>query len=194
MAWDKFVELYSRPILSAIKHTLRKHRIRLEQGYKTGLEDDIFHDIFIALIESNFCVLRGFKGKNGCRLASFLRIYASHRAIDYLNKIKLTSLDVAETKKPASCEERDQKKKIIAALSVAPDISFFKDQEIGLANLLEHLDSEERYFVQIAFLSELTSQEGAQKLGLTVGAYDMRRKRIKEKLRLIAKDLKEKDS
>ena len=193
LAWEEFVDLYSKPILAAIKNALRKHRVSTRQGYKTGLQDDIFHDIFVTLIESNFVALRSFKGKNGCRLASYLRIYAGHRAVDYLNNVKLISLDVATTKKSSGCNERDQKRRLEEALSSDPDVPILKNHEIGLEELLEKLDEEERCFVQIAYLSGLSSKDGAKSLGLSVGAYDMRKKRIKETLKEIAKDVKQED-
>ncbi|MBF0595222.1 MAG: sigma-70 family RNA polymerase sigma factor [Candidatus Omnitrophica bacterium] len=192
-AWKEFVALYSKPIYGAIEHTLIKYHVSVKKTHETGLQGDIFHDIFLTLIESNFAAIRGFEGRNNCRLKSFLRTHATSRTIDYLNKIKLTSLEMAERKKPSGCAERDQKKKIVDALSVEPDISFFKAQEIGLDQLLDKLDVEERAFVQIAFLSELSSKEGAKKLGLSVGAYDMRRKRIKDQLREIANNLSRED-
>ena len=80
VAWDMFVEKYSRLICHAIVNTLKKYSTAPENQ----MVDDLFHTVFLSLIEKNYKKLRQFQWK--CKLSSWLHIIAVRTTIDYLRK------------------------------------------------------------------------------------------------------------
>ncbi|MBF0523351.1 MAG: sigma-70 family RNA polymerase sigma factor [Candidatus Omnitrophica bacterium] len=183
-AWDEFVNLYSKDIYNSIKQTLNKHRVSVSSA-----ADDLFQEMFLSLCETNFEKLKSFKGLYEGRLKGFLETMARNRTIDYLRRIKTKSLEIEEKKRPSGPKEREERKRLNQALSVWPNIFLSEGKEIQMEEILDCLDEEDRKFVQLAFLSKpkLRSKEGARILGMSVAAYNMRRKRMKEKLREILK-------
>jgi RNA polymerase sigma factor (sigma-70 family) len=77
-AWNDFVRQYSGLIYHTIKKTLSL------SDTSQHLIDDIFQDIFLSLVRDDFAQLRRFRGDHGCTLASWLRMIAARRTIDYL--------------------------------------------------------------------------------------------------------------
>jgi RNA polymerase sigma-70 factor, ECF subfamily len=99
VAWDMFVEKYSRLICHAIVITLKKHLTAPENQ----VVDDLFHTVFLSLIENNYKKLRQFKWKS--KLSSWLHIIAVRTTIDYLRKqSKHLSLN-GETQEEISLKE-----------------------------------------------------------------------------------------
>ena len=80
-AWDVFVERYSSLITSAIYKSLRRHSLPSRNHV-----EDIFHDVFLSLLENNSRKIRRFKWR--CRLGTWLYTIASHITFDYLRNLK----------------------------------------------------------------------------------------------------------
>ena len=173
-ALDEFLKKYSRLIYNYIHSTLRLKGYTLAQDVIA----DLFQELFCLLIKDNCRKLSTFQGKNGCSLASWLRQVTINFTIDYLRKNKvLVSLD-AET------EEGFGLKDVIPDdVASAPELVSGKEKGAGLAECIEMLDIDEKYFLELHFNQGLKLEEVRQLLNLSRGAVDMQKSRIINKLR-----------
>jgi len=70
LAWNAFVDKYSRLLYNYIYSVLKvKGRHLAEDNV-----NDLFQELFLSLSKDNFQKLKSFKGKNGCTLASCVRL------------------------------------------------------------------------------------------------------------------------
>ncbi|MDD5594828.1 MAG: sigma-70 family RNA polymerase sigma factor [Candidatus Omnitrophica bacterium] len=175
LAWDEFVERYSRLIYSYIYQVLGSRHPGLSYEDHAA---DIFQEIFLLLTKDNYYKLKSFKAKNGCSLASWLRQITVNYSIDYLRREKKTfSLE----------EERENGfslKDILAdtGLSAGDQVS----QEEILANLagcVEELGTEEKFFLEMHLERALSAEELSRFFKVRRGAIDMRKWRIIESLK-----------
>src|SRR3989338_7605358 len=83
-SWDYFVEQFSRLIYDSIHRTFRKYGANLNED----VINDLHGDIFLSLLDNDYRKLRSFEGRNGCSLASFIRIIAVNKTIDYWRRLK----------------------------------------------------------------------------------------------------------
>ena len=72
--------MYSKLVYYSIHQTFRVRGITPEQD-DAG---DVYGDVFLALFENDFARLRSFRGENDCSLASWIRLIASRKTLDYL--------------------------------------------------------------------------------------------------------------
>jgi len=172
-SWSEFISRYSRLIYNYIYSTLavKGCNISVDQA------EDLFQDIFHALIKDNYKKLSTYKAKNGCSLASWLRQVTINFTIDYLRKLKpLTSID-AQDEEGFSLAESLQ--------DLSPGAAeFLKDQDRRrtLEECIGLLEPEEQYFLELLLNQELTLDEIKECLKVNRGAADMRKSRILQKL------------
>lgn len=174
-AWDEFVNKYSRLIYKYISAVLEI------KGQNLSFSDnlnDIFQEIFLLLTKDNFKKLKSFKGKNGCTLATWLRVVTINFTIDYLRKLKpALSIDTED-------EDGLALKDLLA--DDPPPITQAVDYQEKLKHLkdcIKYLDSDEKYFLELHLNQELTLEELKAHFRVSRGAIDMRKARITEKLR-----------
>jgi RNA polymerase sigma factor (sigma-70 family) len=176
LAWDEFVERYSRLIYNYIYSVINS------SSFKSHHEDyvnDIFQEIFVLLSRDNFKKLNTFKAKNGCSLASWLRQVVINYTIDYLRKFKtpLVSLDVEN-------EEETSLKDILADDSVlVSDTLALKEKIAQLKECIKGLDTDDKYFLQLYLVRGLLLEELKDVFRVSRGAIDMRKTRIIERLK-----------
>jgi len=170
--WDEFLRRYARLVYNYIYNTLR---IKGHDLTNDSIKD-IYQGIFSHLIEDNYRRLRNFKGKNGCKLGSWLRTITINYTIDYMRRQKpAISLD----------EENEEGARLI---EIIPDDSKGQDEELAKKERLEHLsdcidklNTEDKYFIDLHMHKGLGSDDLMHILKINRGALDMR------KIRMIAK-------
>jgi len=81
-AWDDFVDRFLGLVTHVINHTARSRSIRLT----TQDFEDLAAEVFMALIEDDFAVLRRFRGQ--CSLATYLTVVARRVVVRELLKRK----------------------------------------------------------------------------------------------------------
>ena len=141
-AWDIFVEKYSRLICHAIVNTLRKYSTVPENQ----VVDDLFHTVFLSLIEKNYKKLRQFQWR--CKLSSWLHIIAVRTTIDYLRKqSKHLSLN-GETQ-----EEISLRKNILSENQLPSELFEQKKEKHIFEQIKNDLSSTERLFIELEFNS-----------------------------------------
>jgi RNA polymerase sigma factor (sigma-70 family) len=174
-SWDEFIERYSRLVYNYI------HSILALKGtiqFNPDIVNDISQEIFLSLIKDNFKKLRSFKARNGCSLASWLRLITIHSTIDYLRRLKPTvSLD-QENEEDFSLED------IIADDSASAKEMLTDEEKLNsLKDCIGKLDLDEQYFLELHMNRNLALEDIKDMLGISRPAVDMRKSRIIDKLK-----------
>ena len=174
-SWSEFIERYSRLIYNYI------HSVLTVKGSSVSTEqvEDIFQEIFQALIKDRYRKLSTYQGKNGCSLASWLRQVTINFTIDYLRKLKqpMVSLDALD-------DEGSTLKDILKDFSPgAKEFLNYQDRRKALQECISLLDLDEQYFLELCLGQGLTPEEIKEYLKISRGAVDMRRNRVLQKLR-----------
>jgi RNA polymerase sigma-70 factor (ECF subfamily) len=93
-AWEKFVDRFLGLVIHVINHTAQSRSIRLTSA---DLED-LASDVFLAIIDDDFAVLRHFRGESN--LATYLTVVARRVVVRQLLKQRKTAglQDVIDSK------------------------------------------------------------------------------------------------
>ena len=173
-AQDEFLARYSRLIYNYIYSALRAKGLADNQE----IVADLFQEIILSLFKDNFKKLRSFQGKNGCSLASWLRLVTVNRTLDY----------VKEKKAVVSLEEESDDdlslKNIIPSEEEPVSGRLSRKEELSsLQDCIGALNNDEKYFLEMHFNRNLGFVELMRHFSSTRGSIDMRKSRIIEKLR-----------
>jgi len=172
-SWAEFILRYSRLIYNYIYSVLSVKG----RSISTEQVEDIFQEIFYALIKDKYKKLATYRAKNGCSLASWLRQVTINFTIDYLRKLKpIVSLD-AEDKDGFTLG--DTLKDLSAG---AIEFLSNQDKRKTLGECINLLEPDEQYFLELFLNQELTLDEIKDYLKINRGAVDMRKGRILQKL------------
>lgn len=173
-SWDEFVDKYSRLIYNYI------HSVLNTQSHTCTQDNinDIFQEIFLSLVKDNFKKLRSFKAKNGCSLASWLRLITINSTIDYIRKTRSTVSIDEETDNDFSLKDvlADNSPQITDTLADEERVTNLKD-------CIETLDTDDKYFLELHINRGLSLDELKEHLKLSRPAIDMRKNRMIERLR-----------
>ena len=168
--WDIFVQRYNKLIYHTIYKTLRVNNT------PTNPDDvnDLFQEVFASFCAGSYRKLRMFDPDKGCKLPSWLRMITVRMTIDHLRRQRPTTSIEDLPNEPS--QFGDQEAQI--------------DEESGtfLRKLLEALPAKDKLLVELSFMRELPSEEVAQILHISVGAFYTRKNRIIEKLKKMADD------
>jgi len=144
--------------------------------------EDMSQEVFLALFDQDARKLRQYQGRNGCSLASWIRVVANRLTIDRLRKEGRTiSLDdpgnaeatkIRETRPDTAPGPEPQVEEAMRASRVR--------------EMIEDLPPKDRMFVQLFYFKGLPIEEVAQTIGITTNAAYVRKMRLHEKLRRIA--------
>ncbi len=143
-AWDAFVEKFQGLISHSIVQTLRRYSFSLENQ----IVEDLFHSVFLSLIENDAKKLRQFRWK--CRLSSWLHVIAVRATIDYLRKqsMKISLNGEAEDKIPL----RDR----LSNGNPLPDeVLEQKEEKVIFEKIKEYLTPREQLFLELYYSREL---------------------------------------
>ena len=173
-SWIEFLSRYSHLIYNYIYSVFAVKG----RNFSDHQVEDIYQEIFHALIKDNYKKLSTYQGKNNCSLASWLRQVTINFTIDYLRRLKSTiSID-------AENEEGFSLKDTIASPSTGA-VEFLNDQDRRktLHECIDLLDIDEQYFMELFLKQGLTLELIREHLKLNRGAVDMRKSRVFQKLR-----------
>jgi len=174
-AWDIFVERYNRLISHAILHTLEKYSF----SPANQVIPDLFHTVFLSIIEDNCRKLRQFQWK--CSLSSWLHIIAVRVTVDYLRKqSEHLSLNGETT------AERSLKEGIANGNPLPDRIIELKDEKRLFQQIKEGLSSKERLFVELCYSREFPPAKIAAILNTTENNVYQIKSRVREKMKKIA--------
>ena len=177
-AWDTFVENYNRLISHAIVITLKKYSFTTEDH----LAGDLFHTIFLSLIEDNCKKLRQFQWK--CKLSSWLHIIAVRATVDHLRKEREHLSLNGETD-----EEIHLKERIANGNPLPHELIELKEEERIFEQIKKTLTSRERLFVELYYRRELSAAETARILNTTANNVYQLKSRVREKMKKMVEKL-----
>jgi len=171
-AWDIFVSRYSKLVYHSLRRTLDKNpRIQPE------VIEDLHQEVFLSLLENGYKKLRQFRGKGGCSLASWIRMIASRKAIDYLRK---ESRIIPRQQNLGNC------------VSVIPDPGKGPEKRLiesenkeKMAKVITTLAPRYQLFIELFYRRDLPIEEISQIMNLDSNAVYQLHRRIKEKMREI---------
>lgn len=171
---DEFLRRYSRLIYRYIHSTLKVKRFHPAQEQA----EDIFQEILCLLIKDNFKKIKSFRARNGCSLASWLRVVAINFTIDYLRRTRpAISLD-------GQTEEGLVLKDILADSSAVPDdMAVQNEKYASLKDCIKRLGKDDKYLVRLHIHGGLGQQELSKLLRISRAAVDMRKSRLIQRLR-----------
>jgi RNA polymerase sigma-70 factor, ECF subfamily len=180
-AWGTFVECYSRAIHAAIHKTYQRF------GVNTAMDEeksDLFQEVFLHLKKNDCQKLKSFEGKNGCSLATWLRVVVSRLVIDHLRRERpcLISIDDAPYQDGRVSEYHSETEAIAEERIEALEVREFVRREMAA------LSPRDRFLISLVYEDGLAIEEVSRVVNLTAGAIYTRISRIKGKLRKSAQE------
>jgi|GEM_PF-282367 len=174
-AWQEFVKKYSRLIHSYVYSVLNQRNPNLAIQENIS---DIFQEIFVLLSKDNYQKLKSYKAKNGCTLASWLRMVTINYTIDYLRKTRLmVSLDQENEDGLVLREVLED-----GSLSVLDRLGK-QDKLESLYDCIKSLDVDDRYFLEFYIVRGLSLEAIRNTLEVSRGTVDMQKSRIVSRLK-----------
>jgi RNA polymerase sigma-70 factor (ECF subfamily) len=180
-AWDLFVERYT----NLVYHTIQKTLKICSTDFLYQDIEDLHNNIFLSLIEENYKKLRQYKGINKCSVSSWIMVIATNATINFITR----------RKQHFSLEDSRDDNKSLSDILPAPDKSVIdqideSERYTLLEELLKELSVNDKLFLQYYYVDEISPEEIAGILNVTVSAIYSKKSRIIEKLREIAKKKK----
>jgi RNA polymerase sigma factor (sigma-70 family) len=174
-ARTEFVEQYASIVSFGISVIFKQ----FGRPYRREEIEDLSQEIFLALFDHDCRKLKQYQGRNGCSLASWLRIVANRATIDRLRKEGRTvSLDDPEG---------NEGRRILEARvdsSSGPEPNVEAAERAGrVRELVALLPAKDQIFVQLFYFQGLPIDEVAEAIGITTNAAYVRKMRLHEKLR-----------
>ncbi|MDY6974451.1 MAG: sigma-70 family RNA polymerase sigma factor [Thermodesulfobacteriota bacterium] len=158
-ASEAFVRRFSPLVYKYVQHTLIVSQVPFNE------EDiaDLHNTVFLQLFDRKCKKLRQYKGKNGCNIASWIRLVTARSVLNHIRQkgsdvltfrknripIEVVSDLKSDDTEPGSCMEEDEQERLIRS---------------GIRNLA----ARDRLFVRLHFENGLSLQEVADIMHLSV--------------------------
>lgn len=175
-AIEEFIRTFSKLVYYSI------HRSFKMKGLTPQPEEveDLFGDVFLNLFESDFSRLKSFEGRNGCTLASWVRLIAGRRSIDYLREKTRDKLNI--TQQDTSFIEDHP-----TTTGTPEDKLLEKERMEIVSGLLTKLPPDDLLFISLYYDQERSPEDIAEILDISVGTVYSKKHRIGEKLKNLLK-------
>ncbi|MBN1842464.1 MAG: sigma-70 family RNA polymerase sigma factor [Deltaproteobacteria bacterium] len=159
-ASETLVRRFSELVYGSVQYTLMAKDVSFN---RQDLED-LHNTVFLRLFEQGCKKLRQYQGKNGCSLASWIRVIAVRTVLDHLRKNGVDAM--VWQKKRIPLEELPELK--------ADDIEFkaqYEKAEQGrlLRVGVQRLPPRDRLFMKLHFDHGLSAAEVAEAMQLSIG-------------------------
>lgn len=173
-ARDKLVLEFSNLVYQVILHTFRVKNVSFER------EDveDLHNSVFLKLFEKDCRKLRQYKGKNGCSLATWIRLVASGIALDHLRRTGVDSISCRRTNVPL-----DDVFNLAASGTDSLRLVEEAEKRQLFQKVVETLSPQYRLFVKLHFEREQPLPRVATALRLSMNNVYALKHRVKEKIR-----------
>ncbi len=183
--WDEFVIRFSPIIHGSIRNTSKNHFEKYGKRASSfeydEIVDELSHEVFVSILKDNCIALKKFAGH--CPLGGYIGTIANRKAIDYWRRLRNQESIDAEV----DTQEGKMQKSFIG-LQDDSTREGLKDifNRDTVALLLNGLDEQERKLCELTFLDELPPNEVAERLGINVDHFYVRKQRLIKKLKEIA--------
>ena len=177
-AWRHFTEKFSPFVYYVIQKVVNSKCPDISREEI----NDLHNDIFVSIMEKNGRKLRQYEGKNGCSVATWIRIIAVRATIDFLRKRRpMLSLSDAKAEKEAEKQSTSD--------TTPLKILEGEEKKNIIKELLEDLSPKDQLFMRLLYYEEASPREIAKILNSTPNAVYSRGNFLREKLK---KSLKKK--
>ena len=140
---------------------------------------DIYGEVFLELFSDDFRKLRQFKGKNGCTLATWIRIIASRATIDWIKN---------KAKREGIVEIRGLIPDYYQDPSPSPEQELVGQEEETIAeSALNKLSAEDRLFFTLYYVRKMDVEAIAKALDVSVSTVYSKKNRLAGKLKKFVK-------
>ena len=161
-AWEDFVDRFMGLVVHVINHTAQCRSIRL----CTSDREDLAGEVFLAIVDNNFAVLRHFRGQSS--LATYLTVIARRVIVRKLVDSR-SSLPLSDMVTQAAAEEDGQEQRI--------------SDRAELDHLLDELRGSEASVVRMYHLEGKSYQEISRVVGMPENSVGPMLSRARLKLR-----------
>jgi RNA polymerase sigma factor (sigma-70 family) len=179
-AAGEFVRQYSDLVYRTVQYTLRNRNV----SFTPEDISDLHNTVFLNLFENNCKKLAQFKGRNGCSLATWVRLVAMRIVLNHLRKRGVDSISGRRRMVGIDYiqELNDEKTGALAMLEKADQLKLLKR---GIRNL----PAKYRLFFRLHFDHDLSVKEIAQIMRISVDyVYTVKHRAIKRLKAYVAKE------
>ncbi len=169
-AMEEFIRKFSKLVYYSIHKAFKVKSISAQSEEI----DDLFGETFLMLFESDFARLKSFEGRNGCTLASWIRLIAGRRTIDYLRERGRKPISRPFDEAP-SVEDHP-------ASGNPEDELLDKERSLIAYEIIPNLPPDDLLFLSLYYEQELSPEEIAEILDVSVGTVYSKKHRLHEKL------------
>ena len=169
-ARETLVRQFSNLVYQAVQHTFRAKNVPFSR-YDV---EDLHNSIFLELFDNGCRKLRQYKGRNGCSLATWIRLVAVRIVLDHLRKKGLDAIASQEKQIPID-EMFDLKAPQADALELV------EKAEKGrlIHDAVQYLPPRDRLFMKLHFEKDLPLAQVAAAMQLSVNnAYTVKHRII----------------
>ena len=169
-AWNTFVRTYGKLIYNYIIRSMGRY----SYPFQDDDLDEIFNNVFLALIEDDHKRLRNFRGQNERSFVAYLRQISFHICIDFLRQQR--RFQVLEQIEYKICTQDDYER-----------LDYKYLREI-IGDIKEHLPERHNYLFQLIYEEDLDSQEIAGILNIKLNAvHQLKFRMIQNLIKIIKK-------
>jgi len=174
-AWERLITSKSRLVYYALHQTFRAKGVEPDESEVEELHNEVFSRLF-----ADDCrKLRAFEGRNGCSLASWIRLIASRTALTHIGRRGRLML----ARDGGDEEDGDPMERIADGAPAAEDVVVQAGEVARLREAVASLNPEDRLFVNLFFLREMSLPEVANVMQVTVNTIYSRKNRVLKRLR-----------
>ena len=185
-ARDEFVEIYSKLIYNFVHKTLRV----FNYGCDIGLVNDLYQEVFAALLKNDSTKLRNFEWKNGSSLATWLGVVTKNLVVDHIRKAGRIKDKTTSANKTIDESGNVELIDTIGDEKYSPNSILRNKEDLALfCKAIERLSGKDRQLVELLFYQEVSYEKAALMLGKSVDSLYMQKKRIIEKLQEIVEKI-----
>ena len=171
-AAEILVRKFSSLVYRSVHYTLMAKHISFDRS----LLEDLHNTVFLQLFESKCKKLRQYKGKNGCSLASWIRLIAVRTALNHLRKKGFDAL--YQQKNKISLDDIPE---LQSSGMGAEAVMEKADQERLLQEGIQDLTPQSRLFMKLHLNQRLPVEEVAAAMQISIqNAYTIKHRAIQE--------------
>jgi len=151
-AWDRFTDKYSNLVYKYIVKTLNRYSFI----FQNGEVDEIFNNIFLALLDEDCRRLRNFRGQNEYSFLAYLREITFHITVDFLREQRR----FIDLEKIQNC---------ISTNDISTKVDY-RDLSSIISKLKDELPERHKYLFKLIYEEDLNSSQIAEIININLNA------------------------
>ncbi|MBN2724725.1 MAG: sigma-70 family RNA polymerase sigma factor [Deltaproteobacteria bacterium] len=177
--FPEFYSRYFKLVISCVRKVFVKHFV----DFSEEEVDDTTGHVFLNLVKDDYRKLRLYDNDRGYKFSSWIGLISTNTAYDILRKRKADTSSLNDDNKyipePRSSE------------MTPPEEMLHKERINFLLVAVEQLSDQEKRFLELSYEHDLSPEEIAFQMGLSLNTVYSKKNKIKVKLTAIVKELME---